>query len=168
MLTRFLVFFASFAICFVAASATPDVPDHVTILPTSEGPKIVKQCSRSDPAEVSDFWLPSAADVAASEKSLQQLLRDSGHKIDLGNSYRQYIGVVSCGKKLIYVNAFPGPIFVRPPSVRLGKERLWLFVTAEMSFGEWSSIPSRTSLLILASTGASNPYVGCQAWLRVW
>jgi len=140
MLARFLVFLASVAICFVPVSAT-DVPDHVTILPTSEGPKIIKQCSRSDPAEVSDFWLPSTADIAASEKSLQQLLRSSGHKIDLSNSYRQYIGIVSRGKKLIYVNAFSGTIFMHPPFRTAGKKRRWSFVTAEMSLG--SGVRSR-------------------------
>jgi hypothetical protein len=88
MLAHLLVFLASVASCFIAASAT-DLPDHAAILPTSEGPKIVKQCSRSDPADVSGFWIPSEADVAALEKSLPQLLRTSGHKIDLRNSHRQ-------------------------------------------------------------------------------
>jgi hypothetical protein len=114
MLARFLVLFASVVIGVVPASAA-DLSDHVTILPTSEGPKIIKQCSRTDPAEVSGFWLPSLAGVAELEKTLPQLLRSSGHKIDLGTSYRQYVGIVSRGKKLIYVNAFSGTILVHPP-----------------------------------------------------
>ncbi|HKP04726.1 MAG TPA: hypothetical protein VJU77_15340 [Chthoniobacterales bacterium] len=117
MLARFLVFFASVAI----AKAADDLPGHVTILPTSEGPKIIKQCSRTDPAEVTGFWLPLPADVAASEKTLPQLLRKSGHTINLGHSYRQYIGIVSHGKKLIYVNAFSETVLVHPPLRRSWK-----------------------------------------------
>jgi len=111
---RSLVLPVFVAIVWVVAASAADVSDHVVILPPSEGPTMIKQCSRSGPAEVTGFWLPSLADVAASEKRLQKLLRDSGREIDLGNSYRQYIGIVSGGKKLIYVNAFSGTILVHP------------------------------------------------------
>ena len=89
--------------------------DHATILSASQGPMMMKQCSRHDPADISGFWMPSTADVAALEKRLPELLRASGHKIDLSDSYRQYVGIVSRGKKLIYLNAFSGTVFVHPP-----------------------------------------------------
>lgn len=98
----------------IIASSATELPDHATILPTSEGPNIIKQCSRADPADVSGFWSPSVADVTKLERRLPQLLRTSGHNIDLSRSHRQYIGIVSRGKKLIYLNAFSDTIFVAP------------------------------------------------------
>ena len=89
-------------------SANADsLPDHCAILPTSEGSKLIRQCSRGSPAEVSEFWLPSRSQVIAIEQRLPELLRKSGHHIKLSDSYRQYIGVTSQGKKRIYVNSFP-------------------------------------------------------------
>jgi hypothetical protein len=40
------------------------------------------------------------------ENRLQEFLGKNGHKLMLSDSYRQYIGVISHGKKLIYLNAF--------------------------------------------------------------
>jgi hypothetical protein len=94
---------------FVAWSASgQSLPDHCAILPTSQGAAVLQQCSRGSPADVSDFWIPSASQVLAIEKLLPELLRKSGHKLKLFDSYRQYVGVTSHGKKLIYLNSFPG------------------------------------------------------------
>src|SRR5262249_847349 len=90
----------------IAMAAEVTLPDRATILSTSEGPKIIRQCSRPGPENVSDFWMPAVADVLAAEKELPSLLRDSGHKIKLENTNRQYVGIIAHGKKLIYVNGF--------------------------------------------------------------
>ena len=113
MLARLLILVAFFGSIMASSSAT-DLPDQAAILPTSEGPKIIEQCSRADPTDVSGFWSPAVADVATLERRLPQLLRTSGHKIDLSKSHRQYIGIVSRGKKLIYLNAFSDTIFTAP------------------------------------------------------
>ena len=54
------------------------------------------------------FWTPSPSQVLAAEQRLPELLRKSGHKLKLSDLYRQYLGVTSHGKKLIYLNSFPG------------------------------------------------------------
>ena len=88
------------------AIARDNSSDHRAILPTNEGKELVGQCSRDCPYSAKTFWRPSASQVAAIEQRLPNLLRTSGHKIDLPHSYRQYLGIVLTGKKLIYINAF--------------------------------------------------------------
>jgi len=83
------------------------LPDHCAILPTSQGAALIRQCSRGSPAGVSGFWNPSLSQVLAVEQRLPELLRKSCHKLKLSDSYRQYVGVTSRGKKLIYLNSFP-------------------------------------------------------------
>ena len=90
------------------ASNGESLPDHCVILPTSQGPALIRQCSRGSPADVSGFWNPSLSQVLAVEQRLPELLRKSGHELKLSDSYRQYVGVTSHGKKLIYLNSFPG------------------------------------------------------------
>jgi hypothetical protein len=93
---------------FASSADAESLPDHCAILPTSQGPALIRQCSRGSPADVSGFWTPSPSQVLAVEQRLPALLRKSGHKLKLSDSYRQYVGVTSRGKKLIYVNSFPG------------------------------------------------------------
>ena len=79
------------------------------ILPASEGRAAIDQCSRSAPERVTRFWRPTAAQVEAAEKALPAFLHAQGHKDWLRESFRQYVGVVVGGKRLIYLNAFPAP-----------------------------------------------------------
>jgi hypothetical protein len=76
------------------------------ILPESEGINAVSQCSRVSPDRVTAFWTPSVEQVMDVEQRLPALLKNSGHKIYLSRFARQYIGVISRGRRLIYVNAF--------------------------------------------------------------
>jgi hypothetical protein len=104
---------AEFAVVLLAllvsssAASGGSLPDHCAILPISQGPALIRQCSRGSPTDVSDFWSSSPLQVLAIEQRLPELLRKSGHKIKLSDSRRQYVGVTSHGKKLIYLNAFP-------------------------------------------------------------
>jgi hypothetical protein len=84
------------------------LPDHCAILPVSEGPALMKQCSRNSPKDASGFWSPSPSQVNAIEQLLPELMRKSGHKLKLSDSYRQYMGITVHGKKLIYLNSFHG------------------------------------------------------------
>jgi hypothetical protein len=97
---------ALLALVYFSAVGSESLPDHCAILPTSEGSSLIKQCSRGSPTNVSDFWSPSPLQVNTIEKLLPKLLLNSGHKIKLLNSYHQYIGITSHGKKLIYLNSF--------------------------------------------------------------
>lgn len=96
-------------------AAGDSLPNTCVILPLSQGPAMIDQCSRVRPERVTGFWTPSAKQVQIVEQRLPALLRTSGHKINLAQSRRQYIGVISADKRLIYVNAFsitePAPFF---------------------------------------------------------
>ena len=94
------------AFSLVTAATGESLPDHCAILPVSEGPALIKQCSRGGPSDVRGFWSPSPSQVIAIERLLPDLLRKSGHKLEVSDSYRQYIGFISHGKKLIYLNSF--------------------------------------------------------------
>jgi len=79
------------------------------IVPASEGRAAIDQCSRSAPEHVTHFWRPTAGQVEAAEKALPAFLHARGHKDWLRESFRQYVGVVVAGRRLIYLNAFPAP-----------------------------------------------------------
>ena len=107
MRTQFTV--ALLALLVSSSAATGEsLPDHCAILQISQGPALIRQCSRGSPTDVSSFWSPSPSQVLAIEQRLPELLRKSGHNIKLSDSRRQYVGVTSHGKKLIYLNSFPG------------------------------------------------------------
>jgi hypothetical protein len=104
---------ALFLTVVAAASifAADPLPTNCAILPVSQGPQLLRQCSRSTPADVSGYWTPSPSQISAAEKSLPELLAKSGHKFKLSNFRSQYLGVISHGKKIIYVNAFPASLY---------------------------------------------------------
>jgi hypothetical protein len=90
-------------------------PDSFTILPASQGQAVLRQCSRGAPTSVSGFWQVSPSQVFEMERRLPEFLRRSGHRIETTNYFRQYIGIVSHGRKLIYLNAFiRGALTVSP------------------------------------------------------
>src|ERR1700722_11229192 len=100
-----------FAVAFLAlicfnAVGSESLPDNCTILPISEGPALMKQCSRGSPTNVSGFWVPSSEQINTIEKLLPKfLLNNGGDKIKFSNSYRQYVGIISNGEKFIYLNS---------------------------------------------------------------
>src|SRR6266478_2453957 len=109
MRTQFAV--ALLALVCASAACGQSLPDHCAILPTSEGPALIHQCSRGSPPGVTNFWSPTPEQVIAIEKLLPEMLRKDGRKLDLSGSHRQYIGIVSDGRKLIYLNSFPKDAF---------------------------------------------------------
>ena len=94
-------------VAFMCADAE-SLPPRVAILPESQGPTLMRQCSRSAPSDVSGFWIPSVGEVMALERRLPEFLRKTQPEIKLPDYYRQYIGVISHGRKIIYLNAFTG------------------------------------------------------------
>jgi hypothetical protein len=85
------------------------------ILSAADAPKLLKQCSRSAPANVTGSWLPTDAQVRELETRLPAALSQVVAKrvikpvhwptSDFG---RQYGGLVVGKRRIIYVNAFPG------------------------------------------------------------
>ena len=101
-------------LCLTGAATARDIEDHYAILPVSQGPRLMKPCSRPGPKAVTGFWEPTPAQVQSIEKRLPAFLAKGGHKAKLSDSCRQYIGIISHGKKLIYLNAFPTIFGSRP------------------------------------------------------
>jgi hypothetical protein len=81
------------------------LPKDCAILSSAQAPGMIRQCSRPSPKNVTGFWTPSVGDVLEAEKRLPAFLSRCGHKIDLARTHRQYMGIISAGKKLVYLNA---------------------------------------------------------------
>jgi len=96
-------------------------PAPFAILPaTDEVAKAIQHlCSRVGVDPLDGLWVPSEAEVALVEARLERLRlveSDEGSGIigarleDPWAYYRQYVGVVVEGRKLIYINGFSGAI----------------------------------------------------------
>lgn len=92
-----------------------------TVLKGEKAKLIAGQCSRENPPAFTDIWVPEEKTIAHLEANLKKIERLSSNLCCLQNEriadvnkyYRQYIGIVSKGRRLIYINAFRGP---KPPS----------------------------------------------------
>jgi hypothetical protein len=96
-----------------------------TILPAEKAQTLAKQCSRISPSPVTGTWSPTPADVAALEAVLgrelaTQLLPEPGAKPE--DYYRQYAGLVTGGRKIIYVNGLHRDAVDRAPE---GQRDTW-------------------------------------------
>jgi hypothetical protein len=88
--------------------------DQATVLKGAEARALFDQCTREVPHNVGGFWDPSPEQIRQLETDLVPFLRTQ--KLPDGSpavqqSWRQYAGFVRVGRKLIYVNAFPGPLY---------------------------------------------------------
>ena len=75
-------------------------------------PAMLRQCSRSTPAAGEGSWHPSPSHIAALETALPAALAAYGqHGADFARApegwYRQYVGIVRGGRRLIYGNFLP-------------------------------------------------------------
>jgi hypothetical protein len=101
-----------------AASASVAQPAQMSlpvggrfILPVSAGQSLLRQCSRSSPPNVSQFWSPSVEQIQRLERALPGYVRSSeGRKPVIAHTveyHRQYVGIIVNGKRLIYGNFYP-------------------------------------------------------------
>jgi hypothetical protein len=83
-------------------------PEVRYILPIEKGVQLLHQCSRAAPENVTEFWRPPAGEIAQLESALPDYLLSLDEKIAPpgGNYARQYMGIVTGGKRLIYGNYF--------------------------------------------------------------
>jgi hypothetical protein len=101
------------AVVGIYASLVPDagainprkISGQTVILTPQQAPQLMKQCSRAGPEKVTGFWMPDSSDVALLEKELPAFVTKSGLRRPLSAYCRQYVGVISNGKKIIYINA---------------------------------------------------------------
>jgi hypothetical protein len=100
---RFISVMVAFATATLAQSQKP-----YTILPSNQAQETTKLCSRAGFLKIDGSWLPADADIKVAESQLAQLSQPAGtnHSVKApANYFRQYVGVVVSGRKLIYLNA---------------------------------------------------------------
>lgn len=86
------------------------------IVPTAAAPALLKQCTDEEPAGIDAYWRPTRAMIDEVEQRLPEFLLDA--RLDPLDSYaRQYGGVRSNGRRLIYVSLLPG---LSPDDVQRG------------------------------------------------
>lgn len=107
----FLILFA-----FSTAAAFAQTEQRGVILPQSEAKPLIGQKRFTDQPTVSGTWAPSQLDIDGLESNLSQI-EDLSRGFSLYRRvehpekyFRQYLGVLEGGRKLIYVNAFCGMI----------------------------------------------------------
>jgi hypothetical protein len=81
----------------------------VTILPQSETASALSPCSRRSASGVTSTWLPAMSDVVSAESRLKGYLNSRLDR-DLDNYYRQYVGIVIDGKRVLLIHAFQLPM----------------------------------------------------------
>ena len=89
-------------------------PETATILAAEMGWVTVKQCSRPVPHPVEGVWRPDKETIVRLEKALAPALVDALRRAPIpefrryppSDYYRQYVGLVVDGKRVVYVNGF--------------------------------------------------------------
>ena len=112
-------------LCFVFLLSLPYVglcaDKKYTVLKGEDVKLIAGQCSRESPPVFTEIWVPEEKAIAILEVKLKKIERLTSNLCclqnerisDINKYYRQYIGIVSKGRRLIYINAFVGP---KPPN----------------------------------------------------
>jgi hypothetical protein len=89
-------------------------PKQYTILDSTKGKNLLRQCSRSTPQKISSFWVPSEKEIMMIDAQFLRVMDIKskgcclpGRKIQKLDDFAfQYIGVTIHGKKYVYVNSF--------------------------------------------------------------
>jgi hypothetical protein len=93
-----------------------DLLDKYTILKGEKAKAIAGQCSRENPPAFTEIWVPEKKTILYLEANLEKIEQLSPSLCCLAsvrisnvrNYFRQYIGIISKGRRLIYINAFLG------------------------------------------------------------
>jgi hypothetical protein len=89
------------------------------VLPPREALAVNELCSRPGP-KVEGGWVPEERDTQALEARLGDITSERHGAISNPfSSYRQYVGIVVAGRRLIYVNAFPPQFGLKDWKTRL-------------------------------------------------
>ena len=97
----------TFMVLLCASPARLQADDSAfTVLPPTQVVHLDRLCSRDGPGLIREGWQPTPGQIAKAEALLPSFVRANRRpKEPLG--YRQYLGVVIGGRRLIYVNVFP-------------------------------------------------------------
>lgn len=99
----------------IMASRADDI--RFAVLPFTQATQPEHLCSRAGPGHISGGWDPTARQIDEAEALLPDYVRSLARQVprlerpflSLDESYRQYLGVVIDGRRLIYVNLFRRP-----------------------------------------------------------
>jgi hypothetical protein len=103
-----MVKFLLLPVIALAVTAPANEQKPFTILPASEAQNTTTLCSRESLTTIDGGWQPDATTVEAAESQLQQLSQPSSSAETIPSPttfFRQYVGVIVSGRKLIYLNA---------------------------------------------------------------
>lgn len=103
--------FICFSLLLIAACSNGGsvFSKEATILPANQAANVLKQCSRKTIKDADSFWTPTTEEIASLEHLLPNFLANSGvdkPSAALSSYCRQYVGVTTHGRRLIYGNFF--------------------------------------------------------------
>jgi hypothetical protein len=84
-----------------------------SVLSQSAVPGLLADCSQGEPKGI-EYWAPTREDLDALERGLQPVLQEAIRRASPGDGaplkaedyYRQYVGIIRNGKRLIHVSGF--------------------------------------------------------------
>ena len=87
-----------------------------------QGTELLHQCSRKSPPPAEGTWSPTLSDVQKFEALLPSMLIERGARLDaegvLGQSARQYAGIIRDGRRYLYGSFFPADTVRAAPEWR--------------------------------------------------
>jgi hypothetical protein len=97
---------------------------HSVVLSGTEGLALAKQCSRRGVDGVTGIWNPSDVEISELENRLCDYLKEMQPQIfkDISTSYFQFVGFMSKGRRIIYVNSFYEWVTINP---KTGSRKEW-------------------------------------------
>jgi hypothetical protein len=110
IMVRFIFLSISILVIIACSKAESVLPQGATILSESRAAEVLHQCSRRTINDVDSYWTPTTKDIVTLEHTLHDFLSKSGvvkPSAPLASYYRQYVGVTTHGRRLIYGNFFP-------------------------------------------------------------
>jgi hypothetical protein len=107
-----IIFTALLGLSGITAPRADEIP--FTVLPSTQATQPEHLCSRAGPGQISGGWDPTTSQIGEAEALLPGYVSSLGRRVprlerpfpSLDESYRQYLGVVIGGTRLIYVNLF--------------------------------------------------------------
>jgi len=99
-------------VLFVAPVLFSNDKERSVILPESAASALLaRTCSRPGPPKFEATWTPTSEDVQTMETQFARLeslaVKNKLEQMRRPNNYyRQYVGIIAGGRKLIYINAF--------------------------------------------------------------
>jgi hypothetical protein len=118
-----------------------------TILEAHHAKAVSLQCSRANPPAFRTTWKPGAAQIKALEDNWDAL-RETAPALccnnrarvgDIGDYYRQYLGIVVGDRRLIYINAFESR-FLDRVETRKGRWRRMAMVICDGGESFWGAV----------------------------